>query len=131
MEQRPKKKRKDKTKVVFSGPTKEYICLTCPNCCSLVTDGVQVDGAQCEKGRAFACQEWLEPLRVITTTVRVETERGTHILPVKTAQPVPLAQVSTIIKEIKSLHLPEVPPLGAKISVREGPEPVEIMVTGE
>ena len=126
-----KKKKKTKTKIVFSGPTKQYVCLTCPNCCALETDGTQVAGASCKKGEAFACQEWIEPRRVITTTVRVGTEQGTHILPVKTASPVPLSRLSTIMKSIKSLRLKEVPPLGSRITVIEGPEPLEIIVTGE
>lgn len=129
MEEKVKKKKKNK--VVFSGPTKNYVCITCPNCCALETDGTQVAGARCEKGAAFACQEWIEPRRVMTTTVRVETEKGTHILPVKTASPVPLSSLSAVMKAIKALRLTEVPPLGSRITVIEGPEPLEIIVTGE
>jgi CxxC motif-containing protein len=131
MEEKTKKKKKGKPKVVLSGPTKNYICITCPNCCALETDGTQVVGAKCQKGESFACQEWLEPRRVLTTTVRVETTKGAHILPVKTASPVPLSRLSTIIKEIKVLRLKEVPPLGSKITVTDPPEPLEIIVTGE
>lgn len=131
MEEKAKKKRKEKPRVVFSGPTKNYICITCPNCCALETDGTQVAGARCLKGEAFACQEWVEPRRVITTTVRVATEKGTHILPVKTASPVPLSQFSTIMKKIKSLRLREMPPMGSRITVPDLPESLEIIVTGE
>ncbi len=131
MKEKAKKKRKEKPRVAFSGPTKNYICITCPNCCALETDGTQVAGARCQKGEAFACQEWIEPRRVITTTVRVETEKGTHILPVKTASPVPLSQMSDIMKKIKALRLREVPPLGSRIIVSEDPEPLEVIVTGE
>jgi CxxC motif-containing protein len=131
MEKKPKKKRKEKPRVVFSGPTKHYICITCPNCCPLETDGIQVAGALCEKGQAFACQEWILPRRVLTTTVRVETKKGTHILPVKTAAPVPLSRLQAVMKAIKALRLGEVPPLGSRITVIEGPEPLDIIVTGE
>ena len=131
MEEKAKKKRKEKPRVVFSGPTKKFVCITCPNCCALETDGTQVAGARCEKGHDFACQEWIEPRRVITTTVRIETEKGTHILPVKTASPVPLSSLPVVMKAIKSLRLGAVPPLGSRITVIEGPEPLEIIVTGE
>jgi CxxC motif-containing protein len=131
MEEKSKKKRKDKTKVVLSGPTKNYICITCPNCCALETDGTQVVGAKCQKGESFACQEWLEPRRVLTTTMRIETEKGAHILPIKTASPVPLPRLSTIMGEIKALRLQEVPPIGSRITVTDRPEPLEIIVTGE
>lgn len=131
MEEKAKKKRKAKIKVVFSGPTKNYICITCPNCCALETDGTQVAGARCPKGEIFACQEWIEPRRVITTTVRIKTEKGTHILPVKTASPVPLSRLQAVMSAIKALGLKEVPPLGTRITVIEGPEPLDIIVTGE
>lgn len=129
MKEKVKKKKKDK--VVFSGPTQKYVCITCPNCCALETDGTQVAGGRCEKGQAFACQEWIEPRRVITTTVRVETEKGTHILPVKTASPVPLSSLSSVMKGIKSLRLKEVPFIGTKIVIPDLEEPLEIIVTGE
>jgi CxxC motif-containing protein len=128
MEEKAKKKKKEKPKIVFTGPTRQYICLTCPNCCTLETDGTQVAGATCEKGQSFACQEWLEPLRVITTTIRVDTDQGTHIVPVKTTAPVPLTSLHTIMQKIKSLRLREVPPLGSRIMVSEG---LKIRVTGE
>jgi CxxC motif-containing protein len=131
MKETSKKKRKDKTKVILSEPTKRYVCITCPNCCALETDGTQVVGAKCEKGESFACQEWLEPRRVLTTTVRIETGTGAHILPIKTASSVPLSRLSTIMKEIKALSLREVPPIGSRIPVTDLPEPLEIIVTGE
>jgi CxxC motif-containing protein len=131
MEEKAKKKRKEKPRVVFSGPTKKFVCITCPNCCALETDGTQVAGARCEKGQAFAFQEWIEPRRVITTTVRMETGKGPPILPVKTTSPVPLSSLTVVMKAIKSLRLGAVPPLGSKITVIEGPEPLEIIVTGE
>jgi CxxC motif-containing protein len=125
-------KKKKEPDVVFTTPTKQYICLTCPNCCELMTDGHQVSGAKCEKGRDFACQEWQEPRRMVTTTIRVETGQGTHIVPVKTATPVPLARLSIIMKAIKALRLREVPPLGERIVVPEDreSEPLEIVITG-
>jgi CxxC motif-containing protein len=131
MEVKPRKKRKDKPPVVFSGPTKRYVCITCPNCCALETDGTQVGGASCSKGEAFACQEWIEPHRVLTTTVRVESQGGAHILPIKTASPVPLSRLPAIMKAIKALRLTAKPPIGTRIAVPGLSEPPEILVTGE
>jgi CxxC motif-containing protein len=131
MEKKPKKKKKEKPPVVFSGPTKNYICITCPNCCALETDGTQVAGARCPKGEVFACQEWIAPRRVITTTVRIETGKEAHILPVKTASPIPITRLQAVMEAIKALRLKEVPPLGSRITVIEGPEPLDIIVTGE
>ena len=131
MEEKAAKKRKGMAKVVLSGPTKKVVCIICPNCCALETDGTQVVGARCEKGQDFACQEWIEPRRVLTTSVRIKTEKEVHILPVKTAFAVPLSGLSGIMKAIKSLRLTEQPPIGTRIALPGLAEPLEIIVTGE
>ncbi len=114
----------------MKGPGRRYVCIVCPNCCELETDGVGVIGAGCKKGEAFGLQEWIEPLRVLTTTVRCLTETGIHILPVKTSSPVLLSRVSIIMRGIKSLRLREVPPIGSRIAVPGLAEQLEIIVTG-
>ena len=131
MEKKGQQKRKDKVGIVLRKPRKKYLCITCPKGCALETDGTQVKGARCEKGEAFACQEWIEPLRVLTTTVRCETETGMRIVPVKTASPVPLSRLAPIMKEIKGLRLSGVPPIGSKMPIPGLTEPLEIIVTGE
>jgi CxxC motif-containing protein len=131
MEEKIRKRKKGKAKIVFSGKTKRFICLTCPKGCALETDGTQVAGARCEKGQAFACQEWIEPLRVLTTTVRCKTERGGRIIPIKTAFPVPLSRLAAMMKALKALQLLEVPPIGTTITVPGLRKPLEVIVTGE
>jgi CxxC motif-containing protein len=131
MKEKRVKRNTTKTDIVLKEPKKEYICIVCPNCCTLETDGKNVIGAGCEKGEAFALQEWIEPLRVLTTTVRCETEEGTKILPVKTGTPVPISRMHAIVKGIRKLHISEVPTIGSKITVTTPPEPLEIIVTGE
>ena len=123
--------KKSQKEVALGKPTKAYVCIICPNCCELETDGSNTVGAKCEKGEAFACQEWVQPLRVLTTTVCCETEKGMSILPVKTASPVPLSQLSPIMKEIKALRLSEVPPIGSKVTVENLTEPLELIIAGE
>lgn len=119
------------TDIILKEPKKQYICIICPNCCKLETDGKNVVGVRCEKGETFALQEWVEPLRVLTTTVRCETERGVKILPVKTATPVSLSRTPAIMKEIKTPRLSKIPPIGSKITVRNLEEPLDIVITGE
>jgi CxxC motif-containing protein len=131
MEEKSKKKKRDKKNIILKEPTRKYVCVICPNCCELETDGSNTLGAKCEKGEAFACQEWVQPLRVLTTTVRCETEKGVRVLPVKTAFPVPLSRVSPIMKEIKALRLSEVPPIGSKLTVENLTEPLDLVVAGE
>ncbi|HEX2965097.1 MAG TPA: DUF1667 domain-containing protein [Syntrophorhabdaceae bacterium] len=132
MKQKNSKKRKTgKTDINLKQRARRYTCIICPNCCQLETDGVDVVGAGCEKGEVFARQEWTEPLRVLTSTVRCETAEGERIIPFKTVSPVPLSRALAIIKEIRSLHFPEVPPIGTRVDVKNLEKPVEIIITGE
>lgn len=75
-----------------------FSCTTCPSECSLsVTadrDGssepcvLNVTGNRCARGEAFARQEIVRPVRVLTTTVLVNGG-DERLLPVRTAAPIP------------------------------------------
>jgi CxxC motif-containing protein len=126
-----KTKRKKEQKPLNRDKAKRYTCIVCPACCDLETDGEAVNGARCPKGEAFARQEVIAPLRVITTTVRCETPKGTRMLPVKTACPVPLALIPEVIQQVKALRLSEIPDIGTLLNTGSSSESVEWVVTGE
>jgi CxxC motif-containing protein len=128
-QERKKSKRKAE-KPLDKDKARRFVCIVCPACCELETDGAEVNGSRCPKGEAFARQEMVMPLRVITTTVRCETSKGVRMLPVKTACPVPLSRAPDIMRQIKSLHLSEVPPIGSRVETGSSAEPVELIVTG-
>ena len=126
-----KPKRKKEPKPLNGDKAKRFTCIVCPACCELETDGVEVNGARCPKGEAFALQEMVAPLRVITTTVRSETSKGVRMIPVKTACPVPLALIPEVMKQVKVLRPTEIPVIGARFTTGSSSEPVEWIVTGE
>ena len=73
---------------------KELICVNCPKGCHItvtldhgkVTD---IQGYTCEKGKNYAAQETIRPMRVLTSTVKLEG--GTlRVLPVITSKEIPL-----------------------------------------
>ncbi len=130
VEKKPKTKRKTE-KPLDRDKAKRYTCIVCPACCDLETDGVEVNGARCPKGETFARQEMIVPLRVITTTVRCETPKGTRMLPVKTSCPVPLALIPVVMKQVKALRLSEIPDIGTRLTTGSSSDPVEWVVTGE
>ena len=69
---------------------KELICISCPIGChlSVDTENMTVIGNTCKRGEAYGINEIKNPVRVITTTVKIEG--GTHaVLPVKTKSPIP------------------------------------------
>jgi CxxC motif-containing protein len=131
MEKKKKPKKKRLMKQDLGKPTKNFICIICPTCCELETDGSGVVGARCPKGEEFARQEWISPLRTLTTTVPAETPQGVRMVPVKSADPVPLSEIPAIMRRIKTLRLHETPPIGARIAVAPVSEPLVLIVTGE
>jgi len=128
-EQRPKRKKPEKP--LNRDKAKRYTCIVCPACCDLETDGVEVNGARCPKGEAFARQEMIAPLRVVTTTVRSETSKGGRMVPVKTVCSAPLTLISEVMKQVKALRFSEIPAIGTRFTTGSSSEPVEWIVTGE
>jgi len=68
-------------------------CLVCPQGCELraAVQGdriVSLEGHECARGEQYAAEELFRPLRVLTTTVRLQSEHVPR-LPVKTSAPVP------------------------------------------
>lgn len=69
---------------------KELICISCPIGChlSVDTEKMSVTGNSCKRGETYGINEVTNPVRVITTTIKIEG--GTHkVLPVKTKSPIP------------------------------------------
>ena len=88
--------------------TKELTCVVCPAGCRVtvilddagkVTD---VQGHTCKRGKIYAESEVTHPVRTLTSTVIVETDSGTKMLPVKTDKPIPresLFEAMSIIRK--------------------------------
>jgi CxxC motif-containing protein len=57
------------------GEVKEIICITCPKGCDAKVweeeESIKITGKICKKGKAYIQQEFLEPKRVLTSTVVV------------------------------------------------------------
>lgn len=69
---------------------KELICISCPLGCHLVvdTENRTVCGNTCKRGEVYGLNEVINPVRVITSTVKIKN--GTlPVLPVKTNGSIP------------------------------------------
>ena len=69
---------------------KSFICISCPIGCALTVDvdNLIVSGNKCKRGQVYGINEVTNPVRTITTTVKIEG--GTHkVVPVKTQNPIP------------------------------------------
>lgn len=70
---------------------KELICIVCPRGCHLevnTENGNVVSGNSCPKGAEYGYKEVTNPVRVITSTVKIEKGRHRR-LPVKTSGAIP------------------------------------------
>ena len=93
--------------------TLQFNCTTCPSECLLtveverdangaVVEVRSVTGNNCPRGDTFAHQELTCPMRVLTTTVAV-SGGDEALLPVRTAESVPLALHAQAIALIRGL----------------------------
>ena len=74
---------------------KNLTCIVCPIGCQLevtIDDAgkpVKVDGNTCKRGEAYAMNEFTDPRRTLTTTVKICGSNADKFLPVRTSSPIP------------------------------------------
>ena len=89
---------------------KEIICVICPEGCHIGlaagspdSEGrispADVCGNRCKRGRTYALNEFTNPVRVLTTTVRVKGG-DMPMVPVKSEKPLPKGQLVSCMKFI-------------------------------
>ena len=89
--------------------TKQYTCIQCPMGCPLQLthmgkEVIEIEGNTCDRGAKYAEQEFADPRRSMSTTVRIEGALWRR-LPVKVTQPIPKDRVMEAAKEIHALKL--------------------------
>lgn len=75
---------------------RELICIVCPKGCTLrvetapeaAVSAADVSGHQCKRGLVYAVNECTNPVRTLTTTVRISGGRQ-QLAPVKSSMPLP------------------------------------------
>lgn len=88
---------------------KHFVCVVCPIGCEIdvVHDGgkiISMEGNKCEKSEEFVTQELIEPMRTLTTTVRVEGSRW-PVIPVRTDKSVPKRLFPRIVRQLRRINL--------------------------
>lgn len=86
---------------------KELVCVNCPKGCRITVtleDGEvkEIRGFSCDKGKQYAAQETTRPMRILTTTVRIEGAR-LRVLPVITDKEIPLDQMQEAMKQVRKI----------------------------
>ena len=88
---------------------KKLTCIVCPVGCNLKINSIDgcsyiVKGYKCKKGKIFAEEEIIDPRRIITTTIKIDSKRLNR-LPVKTNNPVPKDKIINFVKQIKKIKI--------------------------
>lgn len=85
-------------------------CIICPMGCNIEAEFsngklINIKGNLCKRGKEYLINELTNPVRTITTTIRISNG---NMLPVKTDKPVPKEKVFDCIKAInqKTISLP-------------------------
>lgn len=86
--------------------TRNLTCIICPRGCALTADifqdTVSVTGNACPKGAEYAQNECLNPVRTVTTTLRISNRCDTMVS-VKTEKPVPKDQTVSLVAQLRKI----------------------------
>jgi len=88
---------------------KHFVCVVCPIGCEIdvVHDGskiISMEGSKCEKSEEFVSQELIEPMRILTTTVRIQGSKW-PVIPVRTDKAVPKRLFPRIMRQLRRIRL--------------------------
>lgn len=78
-------------------------CIVCPTGCQIqaISKGSDIvfEGYTCKRGLEYAQQEYFEPKRILTTTIRVENG-FLPLIPVRTDKPILKVKLNEVLNEI-------------------------------
>jgi len=88
---------------------KHFVCVVCPVGCEIdvVHEGgkiISTEGNKCEKSEEFVRQELIEPMRILTTTVRIQGSKW-PVIPVRTDKTVPKRSFPRIMRQLRRIKL--------------------------
>lgn len=115
---------------------KEFICVVCPNGCSIEVkyeEGdppklISSEGARCPRGKGWARQEIENPMRTFSSSVIVT---GGEFLEasVRLTKPISLSKVFDVMKEIKKIKLQAPLKIGDVVLTNPAGTETEVIVT--
>ena len=84
---------------------KDIICTICPRGCTVTVEGdkngvTSVTGYGCKRGEVYATAEFTSPVRILTTTVKINGS-DSDLLPVRSSAPLPKDMIFDCMEVIK------------------------------
>ncbi|MGI5900401.1 MAG: DUF1667 domain-containing protein [Christensenellales bacterium] len=88
---------------------KEMICISCPVGCVLQVwednGKIMVEGNACKRGETYGVLEYSQPVRMVTSIVRMEDSN--RPVPVRLSRAVPKELIADVLKEIAKARAKE------------------------
>lgn len=90
---------------------KEIICVVCPSSCHIkvsAEDGdiKEITGFTCKRGKEYARNEYLAPVRTLATTAKAKGYVS-PVISVRTDKPVPKEKIMDCVEEIRKIEVTE------------------------
>lgn len=90
---------------------KKIICIICPQGCNITVRGdldkgeiESIEGFTCKRGKNYAENEFIHPLRILTSSVKVEGASA-PLVPVRTRTAIPKELLFKGMEEIRKITL--------------------------
>ncbi|MCL2294621.1 MAG: DUF1667 domain-containing protein [Spirochaetes bacterium] len=102
---------------------KKIICIICPLGCDIIVCGevsksatsksdvsrkagkiISIEGHKCKRGELYATDEFLAPLRIFTSSVRI-IDADSPLLPVRSRDPIPKELLLQCVEQLRGVEL--------------------------
>lgn len=87
---------------------RKIICITCPKGCETrlwkEKGSIKIKGRVCKKGKEYLQQEYLQPKRILTSTVLIKNSRAKR-LPVRTSEAIPRGDLFKAMDQINKIRV--------------------------
>ena len=109
------------------------VCLSCPKGCRVKVkangDEIKdISGHECPQGIEYAKNEYLNPTRILPTTVRVKNGQ-IALVPVKTAAPIPKGKIGEAMQKLAEIEVKAPVELGQIIVENIAETGVDVVAT--
>lgn len=110
---------------------KEFTCIVCPRGCHITVDEeMNVTGNSCPRGKEYVLNEINNPVRVVTSTIRV-TNRIMCVVSIKTSKPIPKGKIFELMEYINTLSIEAPTSIGQVVAHNPLGLDVDIVITKE
>ncbi|MHA1341529.1 MAG: DUF1667 domain-containing protein [Promethearchaeota archaeon] len=91
------------------GDKKDFVCIICPNSCRLHVEvtangELEISGYQCKRGYEYGIQEFLEPKRMLITTMKIKNGI-LPVIPVRSDKELPKEKIFEAIEVVNNYEV--------------------------